>query len=111
VAQEAHRRRVFEATSARGEAQDDAQRADLAAARHEQAAFLVFSLRARLLALPAKLAPRIVKACAGGDQRAIESLIDAEVRDALDEIAQMPQRVTDPHWLEKLDERNEATSP
>jgi hypothetical protein len=73
-----------------------------------QTVFLVLSLRARLLALGGTLAPRIAKAC-GGEERAIESLIDAEVRDALSEISDMPQRVVDPHWLEKLDE-NEATT-
>jgi hypothetical protein len=44
-----------------------------------------------------------------GEERAIESLIDAEVREALSEISEMPQRVVDPHWIETLDE-NEATS-
>jgi hypothetical protein len=35
--------------------------------------------------------------------------LDSIVRDALSEIAQMPLRVTDEDWMEKLDE-NEATS-
>jgi hypothetical protein len=35
--------------------------------------------------------------------------LDSIVRDALSEIAQMPLRVTDEDWMEKLDE-NEAAS-
>jgi hypothetical protein len=91
-----------------------AMKGELISKKHvtKQASFLVLSLRARLLALPATLAPRIVWACGGGELRAIESLIDDEVRAALDELAGMPQRVVDPHWIETLDElnENEATS-
>ena len=38
--------------------------------------------------------------------------LDAMVRSSLDEIADMPLRVSDEHWLERLDERDEheATS-
>ena len=42
-----------------------------------------------------------------GDQRVIADLIDADVRDALSEIAQMPLRVTDEDWMQKLDEHEQ----
>jgi hypothetical protein len=106
------RRKRISAESAKQalhEAKMLAMRGELISKRHavKQASFLILSLRARLLALGGTLSPSIVKA--GGDQRAIESLIDAEVRAALDELAGLPQRVVDPHWPEKLDELdNEA---
>jgi hypothetical protein len=84
-------------------------RGELISKQHvtRQASFLVLSLRARLLALAGTLAPKIARACGGGDQRAIESLIDAEVRDVLSEISEMPLRVTDEHWMQKLEENEE----
>ena len=83
-----------------------AMKGELVSKRHaiKQASFLILSLRARLLALGGTLSPRIAKACGDGDQRAIESLIDVEVRDALSEISEMPRRIADPHWIEKLGE-------
>jgi hypothetical protein len=70
----------------------------------KQAAFLILAVRARLLALSGALAPQIARVCGCSDQRAIESLIDVEVRAALDELSDLPQRVVDPRWIETLDE-------
>jgi hypothetical protein len=74
----------------------------------KQSAFLVLSLRARLLALPAQHARELVKIA---DERELQFRLDAILRDALDEIAQMPERVSDPDWMLKLDdELGAATS-
>jgi hypothetical protein len=66
-----------------------------------QASFLVLSLRARLLAIPAQHASELVKIT---DERELQSRLDSILRVALDEIAEMPLRVTDERWLEKLDD-------
>jgi hypothetical protein len=69
-----------------------------------QAAFLVIATRQRLLAIAAQHARDLLNIA---DERELQRRLDAIVRSALDEIAQMPLRVTDPHWLEKLDEVDE----
>ena len=71
-----------------------------------QATFLVISLRQRLISLSSDLSRKIAESC-NGDQRVIADLIDADVRDALSEIAQMPLRVTDEDWMQKLDEHEQ----
>ena len=66
----------------------------------KQAAFLVLSLRARLLALSAQHARELFEIA---DERELQFRLDAIVRDALDELAEMPLRVTYEHWMQKLD--------
>jgi hypothetical protein len=66
-----------------------------------QAAFLVISLRQRLLALSNDLSREIAESC-DCDQRAIASLIDAHVRVALDDFANLPVCVSDPNWMKKV---------
>ena len=75
-----------------------------------QAAFLVLSLRARLLALSSDLSCKIAESC-DADQRVIADLIDAGVRDALSEIAEMPLRVSDPRWIETLNDEATSSKP
>ena len=65
-----------------------------------QASFLVLSLRARLLALSPMHARELA---AITDERELQLRLDAIVRSALDEIAEMPLKVTDPNWMQKLD--------
>jgi hypothetical protein len=67
----------------------------------KQAAFLVLSLRARLLALPAQHARELLNVA---DEREMQSRLDAIVRDALETLAEMPLKVTDEHWMLQLDE-------
>ena len=62
----------------------------------------MLSLRSRLLSLSARHARELATIT---DERELQLRLDAIVRDALDEFAQMPLRVTDEHWLEKIDER------
>jgi hypothetical protein len=70
----------------------------------KQAAFLVISLRQRLLAIAEQHARELLNI---SDEREVARRLDAIVRDALSEIADMPLRVSDEHWLEKLEERDE----
>jgi hypothetical protein len=67
----------------------------------KQSAFLVLSLRARLLALSAQHARELA---AIADERELQLRLDAIVRDALSEIAELPLRVSDPDWMQKIDD-------
>ena len=80
-----------------------AMKGELISRKHvvKQSAFLVLSLRARLLALSAELSREFAQET---DERAIEEKLSSRLRSALDEIAEMPLRVTDERWLEKLDD-------
>ena len=70
-----------------------------------QATFLVISLRQRLLAIAAQRSSELLNI---SDNREMTRRLDAIVRSSLDDIADLPLKVTDERWLEKLDE-NEAT--
>ena len=72
-----------------------------------QATFLVISLRQRLLAIAEQHARELVEIA---DEREMTERLDAIVRDALSEIAELPKRVSDPDWMQKLDENDKATS-
>ena len=106
ISAEAARQRLHEAKML-------AMKGELISKRHvqKQAAFLVLSLRARLLAIPGEHARELAGIA---DERELQSRLDAILRAALDEIAEMPLKVTDERWLEKLDELDgngrEATS-
>ena len=67
----------------------------------------MLSLRARLLAIPVQHARELLNVA---DEREMTRRLDAIVRDALETLADLPLKVSDEHWLEKLDE-HEATSP
>ena len=67
----------------------------------KQAAFLVISLRQRLLAIAAQHARELLNV---SDEGEMARRLDAIVRDALSEIAELPLKVTDERWIEKLDE-------
>jgi hypothetical protein len=72
-----------------------------------QAAFLVISLRQRLLAIANQHADELLDI---SDAREMTRRLDAIVRDALSEIAELPSRVSDPDWIQKLD-GNEVEVP
>ena len=76
---------------------------ELISRRHVQkkASFLLLSLRARLLALPTMHASELAKIA---DERELQLRLDAIVRDALEMLAEMPLKVIDEHWLEKIDD-------
>ena len=73
----------------------------------KQAAFLVLSLRARLFAIPAQHAREVLNV---SDEREVARRLDAIVRDALETLAEMPLKVSDPDWMQKLDDELEAAS-
>ena len=58
----------------------------------KQAAFLVLSIRARLLAIPSELKL----------DRELEEELTNKLRSALDELVDFPERVSDPDWMLKL---------
>jgi hypothetical protein len=67
----------------------------------------VISLRQRLLALSAQHARELLNVA---DEREMALRLDAIVRDALSEIADLPLKVSDPDWMQKLDDELEAAS-
>ena len=71
----------------------------------KQAAFLVLSLRARLLAIPAQHAGELLNI---SDEHEMQGKLDSIVRVTLETLADLPLKVSDEHWLERLDE-SEAT--
>jgi hypothetical protein len=72
----------------------------------KQSAFLVLSLRAKLLAIADRPARELLNVA---DEREMARRLDAIVRDALSEISEMPLRVSDEHWLEKIDELDDGS--
>jgi hypothetical protein len=83
---------------------------ELISRRHvqKQAAFLVLSVRARLLAVAEQHARELA---AIADERELASRLDGILRDALDEIAGLPEKVTDPAWMLRLDDEEPANPP
>jgi hypothetical protein len=45
------------------------------------------------------------------DEREMAQRLDAIMRSALDEISELPLRVTDENWMQKLDENESTTTP
>ena len=85
-------------------------RGELISRQHvtRQAAFLVISLRQRLLALSAQHARELLNV-ADEREMALASRRD-RARRARDEIADLPLKVSDPDWMQKLDDELEAAS-
>ena len=107
------RRKRIDAESARQrlhEAKLLAMRGELISKKHvtRQAAFLVIALRQRLLALPGEFAEALALE---SDPRAIENVLGSALRAALDEVASLPERVSDPDWLQAIDGEREAPAP
>jgi hypothetical protein len=73
----------------------------------KQAAFFVISLRQRLLAIAQQHARDLLNV---SDEREMALRLEAIVRSSLDELADMPMRVTDERWIEELDERESTPS-
>jgi hypothetical protein len=64
-----------------------------------QAAYLLIVMRQRLLALPAAVAPQLVGL---NDEHQIKERLRREVLKALEEVACLPERITDEDWLDKV---------
>lgn len=67
----------------------------------KQSAFLVLSLRARLLAIPAQHARELLNI---SDERQMTMHLDSIIRSTLETLAEMPLKVSDPDWMQKLDD-------
>ena len=67
----------------------------------KQSAFLVLSLRARLLAIPAQHARELLNI---DDERQMAQKLDVIVRSTLETLADLPLKVTDPDWMQRLDD-------
>jgi hypothetical protein len=67
----------------------------------KQAAFLVLSLRARLLAIPAQHADELLGI---SNRHEMTRRLDSIIRSTLETLAEMPLKVTDEHWMQKLDD-------
>jgi hypothetical protein len=66
----------------------------------QQAAYIFVSLRQRILNLGQTWARRFVGL---NDVREAKALIDEMARSTLTELAQFPERITDPNWLDEVD--------
>ena len=73
----------------------------------KQAAFLVLSMRARLLAIPSEHADELLNV---SDRFEMVQRLDSIVRSALETLADMPLKVTDPEWMMQLDDELEESS-
>ena len=100
------KRKRIDAESARQrlhEAKMLAMKGELVSKKHvtRQAAFLVISLRQRLLAIAEQHAHELAMIA---DERELQSRLDGILRSALDEIAELPLKVSDPNWMQKIDD-------
>ena len=67
----------------------------------KQSAFLVLSIRARLLSIPEQHADELLGI---SDRLEMVQRLDSIARSTLETLADMPERVTDPDWMKKVDE-------
>ena len=72
-----------------------------------QLSYLLISLRSGLLALPGAVAPRLANM---DDVHAISEILRGEVLRCLEAVAELPSKVTDPHWLETVMAEEEQTT-
>jgi hypothetical protein len=66
---------------------------------YAQLGYLLLVLRQRILALPAACVPRLVGLT---DEQAIREMLRGAALAILEEIADLPSKVTDEHWFERL---------
>jgi hypothetical protein len=66
-----------------------------------QLAYLLVCMRRQLLSLPGALAGQLAGLT---DFHKIRMLLEGAVYGALNELADLPSKVTDPHWLEHIDD-------
>ena len=85
-----------------------AMKGELISKKHvtRQATFLVISLRQRLLAIPAQHARDLLNI---DEEWQMALRLETIVRDALETLAEMPLKVSDPDWMQKLDDGIEET--
>ena len=66
-----------------------------------QLAYLLVCMRRQLLSLPGVLAGQLAGL---SDVRKIRMVLEGAVHAALGELADLPAKVVDPHWLEHIDD-------
>jgi hypothetical protein len=66
-----------------------------------QASYLLVCMRQRILRLPAECAPQLAGLT---DVHDIRMALEGAARAVLEELANFPSKVTDPHWLEHIDD-------
>jgi hypothetical protein len=71
-----------------------------------QASYLLVAMRERLLRLPAMCFRRLSSSngLKNEDLHKIRGILEAEVRACLEELADLPNKVVDPHYLDSLDD-------
>ena len=84
-----------------------AMRGELVSKKHvvKQSAFLVLSMRARLLAIPGEHAHDLLNV---SDEREMSRRLDAIIRSTLDDLAEWPLKVSDPDWMQRLDDESDG---
>lgn len=65
-----------------------------------QAAYLLTVMRQRILRLPAECAPHLAGLT---DVHEIRTVLEGAARSVLEELQDLPSKVTDPHWLRELE--------
>ena len=85
-----------------------AMKGELISKQHvtKQAAFLLLSLRQHLLSIATQHASELLNI---GDEREMARRLNAIIRAKLDIVADMPGRVTDEKWVDRLDDDVETT--
>jgi hypothetical protein len=68
----------------------------------KQAAYLFIAMRQKILNLPQTYSRRLV----GLNEREISEVLKGAAHSILNEIKDLPSKVTDPHWLESLEEKD-----
>lgn len=67
----------------------------------KQLSFMLVSIRQKMLAIPTTYARKLLHK---SDLREIHSILQGMMYEVLEELKHLPMKVTDPNWLEKLDE-------
>lgn len=67
----------------------------------KQLQYLMVATRQRMLAIPTTLARQLLHK---GDVREVHSILQKAIHEVLNELKDLPLKVTNPHWLEELGE-------
>ncbi len=73
-----------------------------------QASYLLIAMRQRILRLPAGCG---AQSAGLTDVHEIRMVLEGAARSVLEELQDLPSKVVDPHWLEKVEEDGEKLGP
>jgi hypothetical protein len=104
------RNRQMAAKAFLAETEAAARRGELISLKHArlQLNYLLVVLRQRILALPSAYGPRLAGM---EDAHSAGEVLREAALALLEDLQNMPDRVTDPNWLESLDENGEKPGP